>query len=56
MAQRKDAPLDLKAYLAKARGGTSKEYDAKLDQRRAAIISVAGEIFDFGEMAKRSLG
>jgi len=37
-------------------GDPELEGDAKLDQRRAAIISVAGEIFDFGEMAKRSLG
>jgi phospholipid transport system substrate-binding protein len=29
--------------------------DKQLDQRRAAIAIVAGEIFDFGEMAKRSL-
>jgi phospholipid transport system substrate-binding protein len=29
--------------------------DKQLDQRRAAIAVVAGEIFDFGEMAKRSL-
>lgn len=28
----------------------------KLNQRRAAIIIAAKEIFDFGEMAKRSLG
>ena len=32
------------------------EGDTKLDQRRAAIITIATEIFDFGEMAKRSLG
>jgi phospholipid transport system substrate-binding protein len=37
-------------------GDPELEGDAKLDQRRAAIIRVAGEIFDFGEMAKRSLG
>ena len=30
--------------------------DKQIDQRRAAIALVAGEIFDFGEMAKRSLG
>lgn len=30
--------------------------DKKVDERRAAIVKVAGEIFDFGEMAKRSLG
>ena len=28
----------------------------KADQRRAAIVKVAGDIFDFGEMAKRTLG
>ena len=32
------------------------EGDKKLGQRRTAIVAVAGEIFDFGEMAKRSLG
>jgi len=32
------------------------EGDTKLNQRRTAIITVASEIFDFGEMAKRSLG
>ena len=32
------------------------EGDTKLNQRRTAIIMVASEIFDFGEMAKRSLG
>jgi phospholipid transport system substrate-binding protein len=32
------------------------EGDKKLDQRRTAIVTVASEIFDFGEMAKRSLG
>ena len=32
------------------------EGDTKLNQRRAAIITVASETFDFGEMAKRSLG
>ncbi len=30
--------------------------DKKLNQRRAAIVIVANEMFDFGEMAKRSLG
>lgn len=30
--------------------------DKQVDQRRAAISKVAGELFDFGEMAKRSLG
>jgi phospholipid transport system substrate-binding protein len=30
--------------------------DRQADQRRAAIGRVAGEIFDFGDMAKRSLG
>jgi phospholipid transport system substrate-binding protein len=29
--------------------------DKQIDQRRAAIAVVAGEIFDFGEMARRSL-
>jgi phospholipid transport system substrate-binding protein len=29
--------------------------DKQIDQRRAAIALVAGEIFDFGEMARRSL-
>jgi CRP/FNR family transcriptional regulator, cyclic AMP receptor protein len=29
MARKKDAPLDLKTYLAKARGGTTKEYRKK---------------------------
>ena len=30
--------------------------DRRVDQRRAAISKVAAEIFDFAEMAKRSLG
>jgi phospholipid transport system substrate-binding protein len=30
--------------------------DAKATQRRSAILTAAGTIFDFGEMAKRSLG
>jgi phospholipid transport system substrate-binding protein len=30
--------------------------DKKLDQRRTAILIAANEMFDFGEMAKRSLG
>lgn len=30
--------------------------DKQVDQRRAAISKVAGDLFDFGEMAKRSLG
>lgn len=30
--------------------------DRQADERRAAIGRVAGEIFDFGDMAKRSLG
>jgi len=30
--------------------------DKKLIQRRTAILTAAGNIFDFGEMAKRSLG
>ena len=29
MAQKNDAPLDLRTYLAKARGGTTKEYRKK---------------------------
>jgi hypothetical protein len=29
MAKKKDAPLDLRTYLAKARGGTSKDYRKK---------------------------
>jgi len=29
MVQKKDAPLDLRTYLAKARGGTTKEYRKK---------------------------
>lgn len=37
-------------------GDPELEGDSQLHQRRAAIIAVAGEIFDFGEMAKRSLG
>jgi phospholipid transport system substrate-binding protein len=32
------------------------EGNAKLSERRTAIVTVASEIFDFGEMAKRSLG
>jgi phospholipid transport system substrate-binding protein len=32
------------------------EGDAQLKQRRTAIVTVANEIFDFGEMAKQSLG
>jgi phospholipid transport system substrate-binding protein len=30
--------------------------DARIDQRRMAVGKVAGEIFDFGDMAKRALG
>jgi phospholipid transport system substrate-binding protein len=30
--------------------------DSKLIQRRTSILAAAGKIFDFGEMAKRSLG
>jgi len=30
--------------------------DTRIDQRRIAIAKVAGEIFDFGDMAKRALG
>jgi phospholipid transport system substrate-binding protein len=37
-------------------GDPELEGDTKLHQRRTAIITVASEIFDFGEMAKRSLG
>jgi phospholipid transport system substrate-binding protein len=37
-------------------GDPALEGDTKVSQRRDAIISVATEIFDFGEMAKRSLG
>jgi len=37
-------------------GDPELEGDAKLNQRRTAIVTVASEIFDFGEMAKRSLG
>jgi CRP-like cAMP-binding protein len=29
MARKKDAPLDLRTYLAKARGGTTKDYPKK---------------------------
>jgi len=36
MAQKKDAPRDLRTYLAKARGGTTKEFETnKLFSRRA---------------------
>src|SRR5512132_3152083 len=34
MAQKNDAPLDLRTYLAKARGGTTKEY-----LRKRAVFS-----------------
>jgi phospholipid transport system substrate-binding protein len=37
-------------------GDPALEGDAKVNQRRTAIVSAANEIFDFGEMAKRSLG
>jgi phospholipid transport system substrate-binding protein len=37
-------------------GDPGLEGDTKLNERRAAIVTVASEIFDFGEMAKRSLG
>ena len=30
--------------------------EARIDQRRIAISKVAGDIFDFGDMAKRALG
>src|SRR4029077_1356155 len=34
MAQKKDAPLDLRTYLAKARGGITKDY-----QKKTAVFS-----------------
>jgi hypothetical protein len=34
MARKKDRPLDLRAYLAKARGGTTKDY-----RKKATILS-----------------
>ena len=37
-------------------GDPKLEGDTKFDQRRTALITVANEIFDFGEMAKKSLG
>jgi phospholipid transport system substrate-binding protein len=37
-------------------GDPELEGDKKLNQRRIAIVIVANEMFDFGEMAKRSLG
>jgi phospholipid transport system substrate-binding protein len=37
-------------------GDPQLEGDAQLKQRRTAIVTVANEIFDFGEMAKQSLG
>ena len=37
-------------------GDPELEGDKKLNQRRAAIVIAAKDIFDFGEMAKRSLG
>jgi phospholipid transport system substrate-binding protein len=37
-------------------GDPELEGDQKVNQRRTAIVIVAHEIFDFGEMAKRSLG
>jgi CRP/FNR family transcriptional regulator, cyclic AMP receptor protein len=37
MAQRKDAPLDLRTYLAKARGGTSKDY-----RKKSTVFSQGG--------------
>jgi phospholipid transport system substrate-binding protein len=42
--------------VLKILGDPELEGDTKLDQRRSAIVAVASEIFDFGEMAKRSLG
>src|SRR5438067_9143067 len=40
MAQKKDAPLDLRTYLAKARGGTTKGY------RKKAIVFSQGSPAD----------
>jgi phospholipid transport system substrate-binding protein len=37
-------------------GDPELEGDAKVNQRRTAIVLAAHEIFDFGEMAKRALG
>jgi len=37
-------------------GDPELEGDKKLNQRRTAIVIAANEMFDFGEMAKRSLG
>jgi phospholipid transport system substrate-binding protein len=42
--------------VLKILGDPELEGDTKLDQRRSAIVAVASEIFDFGEMGKRSLG
>jgi len=42
--------------VLKILGDPELEGDTKLNQRRTAIVTVASEIFDFGEMAKRSLG
>lgn len=37
-------------------GDPALEGEAKVNERRTAIVIAANEIFDFGEMAKRSLG
>jgi phospholipid transport system substrate-binding protein len=37
-------------------GDAELEGETKLNERRTAIVIVANEFFDFGEMAKRSLG
>ena len=37
-------------------GNPELDGEAKTTQRRAAIVVAAGEIFDYGEMGKRSLG
>jgi len=42
--------------VLKILGDPELEGDTKLNQRRTAIVTVASEIFDFGEMAKQSLG
>jgi phospholipid transport system substrate-binding protein len=42
--------------VSKILGDPELERDTKLSERRTAIVTVASEIFDFGEMAKGSLG
>jgi phospholipid transport system substrate-binding protein len=42
--------------VLKILGDPELEGNTKLNQRRIAIVTTASEIFDFGEMAKRSLG